>query len=610
MPPIAINSDLGDFTVFGFARNPEFVKQWLPGRLGISPRTIEIGEWGRYFFHTSNGEIAESQESIVLKVGFLRSSTKSPLSADQLLAQKLVEPRSINVNGFSGNALVVALSKTEPTFSAFLTLMALPQLYYAILDDVIICSDVLRCIVNLLPNREMNEVILPHHFLFRSVHGSLTYFRGVERLLHGHQLQWSDGNIETRLLRSLETVSEESKYIRNDEKALNLLSESLQDVVRDYSSQIEGKGQGLANLLSGGVDSTLVQYFINANSSHQPARSISYSIQVPAFEFEIDYARQASHILNTEHTFVNYTPQDYPCLLNKTVDLLAQPPRLETEPSMVAVAAFIQAANWPEKYFFTALAADSVFGMSDSIKLKGLQYIRKIPFAVHLLHAMGRALEPVPTSLSQTLLKGAKIIASENDPDTYISPLNTVLVYVLEQNWDMFRHWFGDKALREALGYRRNLAASYSTSTHYLDKVHFIDLFVGTLEQGAQRRQLFLAHQLDQVDPFCDEDLLYLAFTFSPDMRYIKGFRYKHLLKRLLAQKTGAPVAHLHKGGSTVNDDLVTWMRSGPLRPLVEEIDRPDFIDKKDFDRMINKPDYFLWPLLTLDVFKKRILGA
>ena len=275
---------------------------------------------------------------------------------------------------------------------------------------------------------------------------------------------------------------------------------------------------------------------------------------------------------------------------------------------MVAVADFIQAASWPERYFLTALAADSVFGMSDSIKLKGLRYIRKIPFAVDLLRGMGKALIPIPALPSHMLLKGAEIIASENNPDAYVSPLNTVLIYVLEENWDMIRRWFGDNALREALIYRRNLAANYSTSSHYLDKVHFIDLFVGTLEQGAQRRQLFLAHHLDQVDPFCDEDLLNLAFTFSPDIRYIKGFRHKHLLKRLLAQKTGAPVAHLHKGGSVVNDDLVAWMRAGPLRPLVEDINRPDFIEKKDFDRMIKKPDYFLWPLLTLDIFKKRIL--
>jgi hypothetical protein len=98
-----------------------------------------------------------------------------------------------------------------------------------------------------------------------------------------------------------------------------------------------------------------------------------------------------------------------------------------------------------------------------------------------------------------------------------------------------------------------------------------------------------------------------MALTVHPDLRYIKGFRYKHLLRRLLEQKTNAPVARKRKGPSNVNDDLVAWLHTGSLRPLVEDIDRPSFMEKNDFDRLIKKPDYFLWPLLTLDVFQKRI---
>ena len=60
---------LGDFTVFGFTRNPDFVKNRLSIRLGIIPQTIQIGSLGQFFFHTSSGEIAESAEAVVLKIG-------------------------------------------------------------------------------------------------------------------------------------------------------------------------------------------------------------------------------------------------------------------------------------------------------------------------------------------------------------------------------------------------------------------------------------------------------------------------------------------------------------------------------------------------------------
>ena len=598
-------SQLGDFTIFGFTRNPGPCLQRLSVRLGITPQAISVGSIGQFFFYTSYGDVAECEEEVVLKLGFLRSATKSVINARQLLEQKLVGPKSIDNSAFSGNALVVGISKTEPVFSAFKTLMAVPQLYYAVSDDGILCSDVLRCIVRSMPHCELDEAILPLHFLFRTTLGSFTYYRGVQRLLPGNYLKWADGNLDTRLRRSLDAVTDEAQYIRDDARALKLLYESLQDVVGDYITQIEGGSQGLANLLSGGVDSTLIQYLINANSSQRPSRSISYAIQVPAFKFEVEYARQASQLLHTAHTFVEYSPQDYPGLLTRAVDILAQPPNLQTEPSMLAIAEFVRAANWPERYFFTALAADTLFGETMARKLKGLQYIGRLPFAIHLLRGLGTALAPL-TAYSQTLLKGAGILASESDPNAYVSPLNSISVY--EVDWEIARRCFGDQALREALAYRRNLAAQYSNSHHYLDKVHFIDLLTDTYDIAVQDHQLFLGQQKERVHPFFDEDLIKVALTFHPDMRYLKGFRYKHLLKRLLQQKTNAPVVHLPKGPSTVNDDLVEWMRSGPLRPLVEDMQLPGFMSKADFDSIVQTPNYFLWSMLTFDIFKKRVL--
>ena len=598
----------GDFTIFGYSLDSVGMKQRIWERLGITPQTIEIGTQGEFYFYTSDGDVAESEEALVLKLGFLRSKTKSALRARQLLEQKLAGPHSIDFDGFSGNGLVVGLSKTEPVFSVFQTLMAVPQLYYAVTQDGIICSDVLRCIVNALPHCELNEDILPQHFLFRSVYGSATYYRGIERLISGQYLRWDDGKMEVRLVRSLDVVKEEADYIQEDVRALKLLSEAMEAVVGDYVRQIDEMGQGYANLLSGGVDSTLVQYFINASSSQQRNRSISYAIQVPAFEFEVEYANQASQLLNTEHTYVKYAPQDYPGLLTRVVDILAQPPNLEIEPGFLAVVEYIHAADWPEKFFFSANAADAVFGNFDSWKLKGLEYLRKIPGSVPLLWGMGKALTPF-SNRSHSFLLGAEIIANQNNPDAYCSPSNTVGVTVFGEKWDVLRRCFGDQVMRETLASRRNLASLYSSSEHYLDKVHFIDQSTFTYEVAVQEQQLFLAHHIQQVHPFNDEDLLKVALTFHPDMRYIKRFRPKHLLKRLLEQKSKAPVTRKRKGGSAVNDDLIAWMRSGPLRPMVEEINRPSFMEKNDFDQLILEPDYFLWSLLTLDIFKNHLIG-
>ena len=541
----------------------------------------------------------------MLKFGFLRSITKSPLSAQQLLDNKLVNGKSIHFDAFAGNGLVVGISKQEASFCAFQTLMSVPQLYYSETPEGVVCSDVLRCLVQLLPHCDLNETILPQHFLFRSVYGSDTYFQGVKRLIPGQYLRWVDGNIEVRLARIMDVVAEEAQYIREDDRAVNLLCESLEGVVGDYVRQIEGMGKGYANLLSGGVDSTLVQYFINAASSQTRKRSISYAIQVPAFAFEVEYARQASQLLHTEHTFVDYTPQDYPGLLSRVIDILAQPPNLETEPSFLAVAEHIHAAAWPERFFFNGQAGDTLFGGEEAIKLKGLEYLRRVPGAVHLLNGMGRVLARINKDRAHTLRKGAEIIANRNNPDAYANPSNLISVYVLDQNMDIIRRSFGDKILQETLAFRRNYVFQYTQSQHYLDKYYFIDLYTDSWDLVVERNCLFLQYHLEQVSPFFDEDLLKAVLTVHPDIRYLSGIKPKHLLKRLLEQKTKAPVAHKRKGPSTVNDDMVAWMHSGPLRSLVEEIVRPDFMVKADFDRLIRNPDYFLWPLLTYDIFCK-----
>ena len=296
-------SRLGDFTIFGFATDPERCsKRELDTRLGITPRIIDFGTVGHLFFYTSYGEVAESEESIALKLGFLRSPAKSPLSAKELLVDKIVMPGAVDVEAFRGNALVACFSKTEPVFSAFKTLIAIPQLYYATLSGgEIICSDRLNCLLGMMDQIEFDEDVLPMHFMFRSVPGAFTYFRNVKRMLPGQLFKWTGRELSIKLTRDLQFPDRSLSFKRVDNRSLDALYQVLHEVVGDYVSQIEASGCGLANLLSGGVDSSLIQFLINQQSSKSSSRSISYAARAPSFEFEIENARRASQLFHTQH---------------------------------------------------------------------------------------------------------------------------------------------------------------------------------------------------------------------------------------------------------------------------------------------------------------------
>jgi asparagine synthetase B (glutamine-hydrolysing) len=592
-----------DFTIFGFTKNPrKLLVQDIPLRFGIKPTILEYGSAGSLFLFSSYGDIAESVEVIALKLGFVRSLDWSPLSTKQLVEQKVISSDGCKYQAFHGNALLVIFSKTQPTFWAFKTILSIPQLYYCLLDDGIICSDNLRCIVRIVDEVRLDEKALPMHFLFRSVPGERTYFDNVQRMLPGQYLDWIDGKVRLRLVQGLRFEDDNQSFITANKPSLQALSRSLQQVIGDYVTQIESRGQSLANLLSGGVDSSLVQSYVNEVSSRLPTQSFSFAARVPSFQFEIDYAEYASQFLKTEHTFVDLYPQDFPDLLIKTIDILAQPPVLTTEPSILTIAEYVQKQGLAIRYFFSGQGADTLFGLRGVKKLKLLNVIQHFPFAISVLNGIGTLLRPMPR-YSQIFLKGANILSQAHCPDAFVSPSNTIAVYV---ELDAIRRIFGDQVVRDALRYRRALAEQYLKSEHYLERVYLIDLLTDTYELGVQRQQLFLAHCMEQVHPFFDQDILRIAFTFHPDVRYIKGFREKYLLKSLLESRTGSPViAKRSKGASVFDKEWFDWMQTGPLRPLVEDIHIPGFLSRSEYISLLKQPSRLLWGVLTYDLFRK-----
>lgn len=598
---------IGDFSIFGYTKNFEgTLKRRINEKFGILPKTISLGNAGELFFYTSYGDVVETEDAIAIKLGFLRSLEKSPLTAQHILETRLIGPGFVQSSKMRGNGLIICLGKSDAKFSAFKTLLGVPQLYYYEGCGEIICSDRLNCLVKLLDKIELNDDVVPMHFLFRSIPGNLTYYQHIKRMLPGQIFRWGNGHfLEQSLLSITDT---DTPYILkgNDPSSLDALSNALNDVVGDYFTQAEATGQKIATLLSGGVDSTLLQYFSNIHHPNSSPHSYSYAIDSLDFQREIKYARAASDLFHTDHTFVSFTPKDFAGLLTRSVDILAQPPILETEPSMLSIAEYVGKSTTPYHYFISGQGADTLFGLTYSIKLKGIEMLRQVPASAMMLKGLGKILSPVKR-FSTMLNKGANILLSEGDGDSYLSPSNSIAVY---GDIEIVRSCFGDETLIKALRYRRDFASNYLKSNHYLEKVHVIDLMTDTYELGAQRQQIFLAHGAEQLHPFFDDDILRVAFSFPPDNRYIKGFRPKYLLKDLLTQKTNAVISNRPKGFSIFESDLISWMKSGPLRELIENIERPGFLSRVEFDRQLKSPDYFLWILLNFDIFCRRCLSS
>jgi asparagine synthetase B (glutamine-hydrolysing) len=615
--PNNLGTRFGDFTVFGFTkRRKAFLHHELPTRLGISPRTIDFGSAGHFFFYTSYGDIAETEEVIVLKLGLLHSRQREPISAQQLLEQRLASPQSIDADMLRGNALVACFSKTAPEFSVYKTLLSVPQLYFSDLDDGVLCTDGPKPHIALLDRVAVNQEAIHQHFLFRYVLGRHTFFDGVRRLLCGEIFRWRDGRIETRLLRDLRPEPDAPSFARADSKAVAALYGEMSSVMGAYLKDIEKTGCTFGSMLSGGVDSTIMQLLINDHvPSLERRKSFSYVMQTPEFDFEVEYARQAAQFLETEHTFVTITPEEFPALLIETTDTLGFPITAETYPCKLALAKFVEENCENVRYFFLGNGADSLHGTTLAKKIALLETVRRIPASSPLLKLAATLISPLSAKKAHGLRQAAGMLPELDNPRSYKIPANITAVY---SDIEVARRCFGDEALGNALEYRQYIEDLYLGSNHHNEQVHMIELLNDAYECGVVVNHLYLAHGGQQTYFYLDEDVIRIALAFDPDVRFVQGRKVKPLLKGILERTPFSDIIKKPKGASVFNKDLHDWMRSGPLREMMLAIERPGFLSKSDFDTLLrvptwsplDEPNWFLWNLLIYDLFKKRILGG
>ncbi len=601
-------SQLGSFAFFGFTQSRDNLQRWAE-RLGITPSVVEFGDWGYLFFHTSYGDVEETKECIALKLGFIRSPDGSPLSTRELVHHKTVTPQTIDHRAARGNGLLACLGKTEGSFSVYQTLLSAYQLHYTASDGDILCSDSLRCLVAALGHVEMNEDLLPYHFGLLYLPGRFTFLRGIHRLLPGEMLQWKEGNLNVQVAQDLRFSGDGSgRFDQADDSTTAFVYERLGDVLGSYIEAAEASG-GVGSFLSGGIDSSLLQLIINERSSQAP-RSFTYApTQAPNFEFEVAYARQASEVFGTEHTFVEIGPEDFSDLLIEATDILAQPVITDPEPNKLGLAKYLAENVDDLQFFVNGLAAGTLFGGEQAKKLKILEMMSRLPLSRHVLGAAGSLLRPF-TPKAQTLLRAATFLGEGDDPASFANPINTKQTALA---WtDLPRQVFGDEAILKALQYRRGLEAEYLGSHYTIEKAYVVSLLTFVYEVQVQSQRLFLSQNVEQIYPFMDEDIVRLAFAFRPEVRYVAHLTYKYPFRKILAQRSSSTIGKggKRKGGSLVLEDLFTWMQSGPMQDRVREIELPGFMSRKDFEQLVEQPNMFLWSLLTFDVFQKRVLKS
>ncbi len=139
-----------------------------------------------------------------------------------------------------------------------------------------------------------NEAVLPAYFLYRFVPGRETLFAGVYRLMPGEQVSYEPGRLRRKQLRTIGQYSESQRIGRD---AVDHVDRTMARVIADCAA-VHPRA---VNLLSGGVDSSLIQVFWNRAWPQEQGRPETFTVSLdhprsrPDAEYALSAAKAPGH---------------------------------------------------------------------------------------------------------------------------------------------------------------------------------------------------------------------------------------------------------------------------------------------------------------------------
>jgi asparagine synthetase B (glutamine-hydrolysing) len=593
----------------GWLRNSA---EWLPklsavaNSVGLDCLHWDYGSAGTMVWFNSHPDTARTDQDIVVKLDFARSANGDFLTAQDLLKQKLITAQNIEVKALHGNPLVLCLSTQEPAFCIFQSLSTASQIFYHQTQDVVFCTDTLRLLAALVKPLALNQDAVPHHLLFRTVPGKMTYFKGISKLPIGQIAQFKNGTLCLRQAERFDDFIPEHQVSRITPELVSGIDHKAEKVIGVYLDDIHRLGAQAAIFLSGGVDSKLMANLMASNlAAGTPLNSFSYAMRIPGFEDEIRYRQHAVDLLQTQHRTIDIYAENYPEILEQAIDLLAQPVDNEQDPCYLLLAQALKNQNF--RYFFTGSDLECLFGVYLAKRYRQVELLQNIIGARPALKFGSLLFGGIFPNKAFGMKDTAKKLRDIKKP---FSPYHIRNRDSMMTNVDTALALFDSNAIRDVVAYRHETFKVLSNSTNLSEVLHIEDYALNAHDEENALAQFLRAYGLELVDAFNDSDFFRWSYSITPSIRYYAQDRFKWLPKQMLDNRLNTQTTSWPKIGGGFKDQLFDWMKEGVLRDMVDSIERPSYMSTADFETLCHKPDWLTWNLLTLDLFQKRVIKS
>lgn len=593
------------FMVVGWTRhhlNPDLSRWFAENDIHYS--VWEYSPRGTLFLIHSHPDAASTRDAMLVKMGVAHDEEMRPLNARQLLDQNLVAPTGTPQGSIAGGALTLCVSQHEPLFSIYQSLTTTSQAYFWQSDDWILCSDTLRYLAAMVPSLEPEPDAVPHHLLYRTVPGAMTYIRDIYKLPGGHVATCHAGTWSVRQVERLDDWRPKSVLRRIRPGDIDAFERLAERVVSVYVAQA-GAPHRLNVLLSGGVDSTLLASLVRSNL-HPWDRlcTTGYAIRVPGFVQEMHYARQASRQIEIHHEFHDITAENYVDWLDRFTRLTAQPTDNEQDPCYLALAQKL-AGHCDADWFLSGSASDTLLGNENARRLLQVERLQNIPGMGISLDAVSRMIRSLWPHKAHGMAEASRILGQLDDMLAPVSPLSRQGMF---SDLQVVLRCFGDVAIRRVMEYRLDTLAGYGGVTPSLtETVHMAELMHDVHDEEAALVQAFRAWGIEIATPYLDSAYVCAVLKLDPRVRYCIDKQTKWLPKQILARRHGRAFTERPKLSGGFDHELFDWMRNGVLRDMVQDMERPAWMSAADWQQQRARPGWLTWNLLTMDLFRQHL---
>lgn len=467
------------------------------------------------------------------------------------------------------------------------------ELYYFTDDGTTVVTDHFRTALSALAvdDRTPSRQTIADHLLFRAPIAPGSFVDEVRSVGHGSWLVWDDDGRREPGPPDRLRVDFETPRGRAEDAIDGALAESV-------ATMDEGEDDRLVNLLSGGVDSTLLHTYLDDSTT-----AMSAGIDSPEYAFEMEYADDAADLLGAQYDRTIVSEDDVLEQLEGGIEALGSPSY--AFPTILVEAALREGDVGT---YTMAVGADALFGMGDVRTARITAWLAPLLSLPMVDRAADRAPTPVGSPL-ETLL--SQLDRLQRDPaDTRSFPQQAVTYTNPSLAGSLLGEELVERRCRRLLEYVRSRVPDAGGDGPFAgpaELAHLVSFYAHRI--GSRYRQLAVAHGNPLITPFETERMMRCSLSIPVERRYVEGVRSlpdptpKYLLKSLLEERLPEYDTGREKGAGIL--PFQRYREEGALRDVFEKYDPPGFLPNPE---LLDDSGRQAWNVITYAIWRDRVV--